>query len=152
MTLDVVTVSYETAYASFFDPGVTMFRISKKFGFESSHHLVGLAPGHKCMRDHGHSYTAELWVRALRLNNDGFVTDFADLKPFGQYLADTFDHRCINDVLAQPTSELLAEHLYYWAVNNMPLPDNAVVDRVRVAETGKTWAEYTLDSAMEVPA
>ena len=139
--------------ASFFDHSGEsyMFRISKRFNFEASHHLIGLAPGHQCMRDHGHSYTVEIWVRALRLGNAGFVADFADLKPFGEYLDTRFDHRCLNDILGQPTSENLAEHLYYWAVSNLPLPPNAVLDRVRVHETAKTWAEYT-DSVMEVPA
>ncbi|MGH3930102.1 MAG: 6-carboxytetrahydropterin synthase, partial [Pseudonocardiaceae bacterium] len=48
---------------------------------------------------------------ADRLNEYGFVTDFGDLAPFGDYLKSAFDHRLINDqVDFHPTSELLAFH------------------------------------------
>lgn len=129
----------------------TVFRISKKFSFEASHQLTGLPDGHKCGRLHGHSYDVCVWIRATKLDNNGFVTDFADLSALAAYLDEWFDHRHLNEFIAQPTSENLAKHLYEWCVANLALPSNATVDRVKVSETAKTWAEYAPDAPVVGP-
>jgi 6-pyruvoyltetrahydropterin/6-carboxytetrahydropterin synthase len=120
-----------------------MFRISKRFAFEAAHHLAGLPEGHKCSRPHGHSYTAELQLAAPGLDECGFVTDFADLVPFGVYVAEALDHRVLNEVLdIQPSSEGLARHLHEWCSTHLRLRAGVVVEAVRVSETATTWAEY----------
>jgi 6-pyruvoyl-tetrahydropterin synthase len=52
--------------------------ISKSFDFSASH---------------------ELWLLPETHKQHGFVTDFGNLAPFGNYLKTTFDHRRINQVL-----------------------------------------------------
>ncbi len=81
------------------------------------------------------------------LQPPGFVLDFADLAPLEAWLKETFDHRLLNDVLGAdgpaPTSENLARYIYDWAADNLPLPQGAYIERVRISETARTWAEYT---------
>ncbi len=118
-----------------------MYTISKQFAFSASHQLEGLADGHPCMRLHGHNYAVELILRCYDLDTHGFVVDYNDMKPFGEYIDSTLDHRHLNEVLPDihPTAENLARHLYHVAWKMW----NHVAITVRVSETPKTWAEYT---------
>ncbi|MFE3196849.1 6-pyruvoyl tetrahydropterin synthase family protein [Embleya sp. NPDC059237] len=127
---------------------MTRLTIGKAFRFEAAHHLPGLPAGHQCARLHGHSYTATLTLSSPRVNEVGFVADFADLSPFGTYLADTFDHRVLNDVMMEPpTCENIATHLLNWALENLPPDVAALTAAVRVQETATCWAECTVDWA-----
>ncbi len=118
-----------------------MYRIARQFSFEAAHRLP-LPSDHKCSRVHGHSYTVEIAVCGDVLDATGFLVDFAALDPLGRYVAEALDHRCLNDVVAVPSSEHLARHLYRWSVANVPLPDRVSVQTVRVSETRRSWAEY----------
>lgn len=122
---------------------VCVFTISKTFKFEAAHQLPGLPPGHKCGRLHGHSYTAEIVLSADELIPPGFVMDFADLQPVGDYLDRIADHHLLNDLIGEPTSERLAQHLYEWVLANVPIRDGAALERVRVSETATSRADYT---------
>ncbi|WP_395110618.1 6-pyruvoyl trahydropterin synthase family protein [Actinomadura sp. SCN-SB] len=120
-----------------------MYRIGKRLAFEAAHCLDGLPLEHKCSRLHGHSYTVELVLSAPELDEQGFVTDFGDLWPLAEYVANTLDHRVLNDVITgPPTSERLARHLYDWCVARLHLPGQVAVEAVRVSETASTWAEF----------
>ncbi|MBI1759160.1 MAG: 6-carboxytetrahydropterin synthase [Actinobacteria bacterium] len=123
-----------------------MYRIGKRFWFEAAHHLPDLPDGHKCARPHGHSYSVEVSLATAGgdLVPPGFVVDFAELAPLGAYLAETFDHRDLTEVVdVPPTSENLARLLYDWCASNLSLPSGVRVDSVRVSETASTFAEYT---------
>ncbi len=121
---------------------MSLFTINKQFDFSASHQLLGLAPGHKCGQLHGHNYSVILELRSHELNEVGFVRDFGDLKPFGDYIEQQLDHRHLNDALPDhmnPTAENLARHLYAVAVTMFP----GFIITVLVSETPKTWASYT---------
>jgi 6-pyruvoyltetrahydropterin/6-carboxytetrahydropterin synthase len=123
----------------------SQYRIGKSFKFEAAHRLGGLPEDHKCARVHGHSYTVEVTLVGHDLSGPGFVVDFADLEPVKQHLADTFDHRLINDVITvEPTSENLARLIFDWCADKLPLPDGVCVEAVRVSETATSWAEYRI--------
>lgn len=124
-----------------------MFRIAKTFTAEASHQLGGLPEGHKCARLHGHSYTVEVVLASQQVSSVGFVVDFADLTPVGVYLQTYMDHHHLNDLVDQPTSELLAAHLYWWCTEHLELPVGVYVEQVRVSETGKTWASFTPEAS-----
>ena len=94
--------------------------IRKRFSFEAAHRLAGLPEGHKCGRQHGHSYTVEVMLAATQLSGPGFVADFGDLDPLKEYLAGVFDHQDLNEVLdVEPTSENLARVLFDWCTANV---------------------------------
>ena len=117
-----------------------MYRISKQFHFSASHQLEGLPAEHPCSRLHGHNYLVEIVLQSAALDERGFVVDYGDLKPFKQYIDDTLDHRHLNDVLdVNPTAEHIAKHLFDWAAQRW-----AQTVAVRVSETPKTWAEWSI--------
>ena len=123
------------------------FRIGKRFSFDAAHQLAGLAPGHKCARMHGHTYTVEVILTGETLVGPGFVTDFGDLTPFGAYLSSEVDHRVLNEVVpVEPTSELLAQYFAGWILDHLAQTLNGRVERVRVSETPSSWAEYRVGS------
>lgn len=118
-----------------------MYTISKQFSFEGAHNLASVVPStHKCSRPHGHSYRVELVLRSPVLDDRGFVVDYGDLKPFGDYIDQNFDHKDLNEVLPCPTTaENIAKHLYDVAWKLW----HDVSITVRVSETARTWAEYS---------
>ena len=122
------------------------YRIGKLYGFAAGHHLPTLHEGHKCARPHGHTYTVEVVLVATTLREPGFVTDFGDLQPFGDYIDQELDHRDLNEVFGfAPTCELLAEHLYAWFVTNAAPQVGGRLDAVRVSESPTSWAEFSLE-------
>jgi len=99
-------------------PIATIWRIVQ---FEAAHRLPHVAPGHKCGRLHGHSYTCEVYVRG-RINDAGWVMDFADIQVAVEPLRAQLDHHYLNEVegLENPTSENLAR--WIWARLQASLP------------------------------
>jgi 6-pyruvoyltetrahydropterin/6-carboxytetrahydropterin synthase len=117
------------------------YTIAKRFSFAAAHHLYGLPAGHKCARVHGHTYAVEVRMVASDLDDTGFVADYGELGPLGDYLDAELDHRDLNEVLlAQPSCENIARHLYGWCQDN--LEHGRLVTAVRVSESPVTWAEY----------
>ncbi|MFY1633628.1 6-pyruvoyl trahydropterin synthase family protein [Solwaraspora sp. WMMB335] len=120
-----------------------MYRIGKAFTFEAGHWLTGLPDGHRCARQHGHSYIVEVVLASPTLTDPGFVVDFGELAPLKDHLDQAFDHRVLNDVVpVVPTSENLARVVFEWCAAKLTLPHDAVVESVRIRETAATWAEY----------
>lgn len=122
-----------------------MYLISKKFDFDASHQLEGLPYDHKCGRLHGHTYTVEIVICSNELTEEGWVVDFGELYPIKEYIDTKFDHRHLNNVVKQPTSENLAKHFYEQAnhlLQHALHQSEAFIDYVRVSETPKTYAEY----------
>ena len=115
-----------------------MYRITKSWSFAAAHHLPTLAEGHKCRRPHGHNYRVTLGLEAERLDLFGMVVDYGNLSPFGAVIADRLDHRDLNDLLPNPTAEVLAAWLFDQALSWWP---NLVAD-VTVSETDGTTAVY----------
>ncbi len=124
-----------------------MFEITKTWSFDAAHHLPGLPDGHKCARVHGHSWQVSATIASATLRPPGFVTDFGDLKPFGDYLATVLDHRDLNEVLPfAPTSEALAEHLADWYVTNVEPTVGGRLVRMRVSESPSSSADFVREA------
>jgi 6-pyruvoyltetrahydropterin/6-carboxytetrahydropterin synthase len=122
------------------------FTIGKTFGFEGGHRLSGLPDGHKCARQHGHSYQVEIILTASSLEEPGFVTDFGALRPFQEFLDAELDHRNLHEVLPfEPTSERLAQFLAGWFVQNLQPEIPGRLAAVRVRETGRSWARFEVE-------
>jgi 6-pyruvoyltetrahydropterin/6-carboxytetrahydropterin synthase len=119
-----------------------MYRIGKKFTFDASHQLMGLPEGHQCGRLHGHTYTVEVTFVGEESSEEGWLFDFGALDPFKGWLRRTFDHRHLNDVLGQPTSENLAKYIFITVDTQVAYPNNVYLEKVRVSETPSTYAEY----------
>jgi 6-pyruvoyltetrahydropterin/6-carboxytetrahydropterin synthase len=80
--------------------------VTRAFTFEAAHQL----PWHTgaCRNLHGHGYRLEVTV-AGPVNDDGIVIDFADVSGVVQReVIDRYDHTYLNDLLDNPTAELIA--------------------------------------------
>lgn len=84
-----------------------LYFIEKTFDFEASHRLRGLIKCHPCSSLHGHSYKVKVYVEKQHLDAKGMVIDFGDLKPFGMWLKENFDHA----VVVSPDDDELIEFL-----------------------------------------
>jgi 6-pyruvoyltetrahydropterin/6-carboxytetrahydropterin synthase len=89
-------------------------RIRKQFSFEAAH-VLPYHPG-KCGRLHGHSYRLDVALDgALQTSGpaSGMVEDFDDVATVVQReVVARLDHSSLNDVVDNPTSELIA--LWIW--------------------------------------
>ena len=80
--------------------------VTRSFTFEAAHQLPW-HPG-RCRNLHGHSYRLEVTVEG-GVDENGVVLDFDDLKTVVQReVVDAYDHSFLNDLVENPTAELIA--------------------------------------------
>ncbi len=100
--------------------------------FDSMHRL----PGHpKCGTPHGHTYRVEVTVESPV--KDGMVIDFDVLKRELRDLLKRYDHTDLNEIVAMPTCENLAQELH------RELKDRVSAEHltIRLWEGEGKWAE-----------
>jgi 6-pyruvoyltetrahydropterin/6-carboxytetrahydropterin synthase len=73
--------------------------------FDAAHSLPGYLG--KCANLHGHTYQVEIVVEG-QVGIDGFVMDFYQLKRILANAVQELDHNCLNEILENPTAELIA--------------------------------------------
>lgn len=122
--------------------------VTRTFGFSASHQLFGLPEGHKCLRLHGHTYRVEVAVMG-GLDSAGMVIDFGRLEWVDRLIAESLDHRHLNEVLeVNPTSENIANWIAVrvgeWLAD---APEFGRLSRfsVLIAETPRTSAFLSVD-------
>lgn len=148
-----------------------MYRICKRIELESGH-LLSKHPGN-CQFPHGHTRSVELIFAADSLDSNDMVIDFKLIKEMLGDFLDRFDHAlCMNtddanyELFRQsygeriipfehqdPTSEAMAYAVYRHTAEALnraisgefSFKARACVrlERVRVWETGSSWAEYS---------
>ena len=96
-----------------------MYYVSKKMEIAAAHHL-NLSYESKCGSPHGHNWIVTVHCQAEKLNKDGMVVDFADIK---KNIHAVLDHSYMNDVLLvkgcrriNPTAENIAK----WRWEHIP--------------------------------
>jgi len=121
-----------------------MYSVTKEFTFDSAHRLVNGYQG-KCRNIHGHTWRVRLTVAGDHLDQFGFLRDFGDFKPVKEYIDQHIDHAMLvsqddESMLAfcvaqgqkhyrlpgNPTSELLAKHIYFLSRQHCNIPVTAV--------------------------
>jgi 6-pyruvoyltetrahydropterin/6-carboxytetrahydropterin synthase len=110
--------------------------ITRTFRFEAAHQL----PWHegKCRHLHGHSYRLEVTVSGP-VGPQGIVLDFADLRAeVERAVIDRYDHRYLNDLMDNPTAELIAQAI--WKALEA---GGLAVTRIRLWETADSMVEVT---------
>jgi 6-pyruvoyltetrahydropterin/6-carboxytetrahydropterin synthase len=124
-------------------------RVRKQFAFESAHVLPN-HPG-KCSRLHGHSYRLDVAVDgSVQASGPaaGMVIDFDAIGDVVQReIIARLDHTSLNDILENPTSELIA--LWIWRHLEPTLPGLA---EVVLWETATACAVVTPADARGGPA
>lgn len=102
--------------------------------FDSAHWLPNVPEGHKCSRTHGHTYRIRLEVSGEVDSTTGWVVDYADLKAVWEPLKIQLDHRCLNEILSNPTCELIAE----WIAARM-IPALTRIELRETVNCGAVW-------------
>jgi 6-pyruvoyltetrahydropterin/6-carboxytetrahydropterin synthase len=74
--------------------------------FDAAHHLLNYVGA--CANLHGHRWNVEIKLRGLKDINTGMVFDFKNIKS----IINDLDHKCLNDIITQPTAENIAFYLY----------------------------------------
>lgn len=108
------------------------FTISKRFSFEAAHSLPHMPEGHKCKRQHGHSYVVEVFCTGP-LDWRGFVIDYAEISAAVDPVIARLDHQNLDDILPFHTT---AENIGAWILDEVS--KTISVARVDVHETAKT--------------
>ena len=118
--------------------GAIQTSVTCTFTFEAAHRLEWHTG--KCRNLHGHSYRLDVTV-AGGLDANGVVIDFDILHSVvTREVIDQWDHRDLNEVLDNPTAELLAHRA--WELLTMGgLP----VSAIRLWETPGSWVDLTVD-------
>jgi 6-pyruvoyltetrahydropterin/6-carboxytetrahydropterin synthase len=106
------------------------------FTFEAAHRLAW-HPG-RCRNLHGHSYRLDVTVGGP-IDDNGVVVDFDRLKEIvDRELVSRWDHRDLNEVIDNPTAELLAQEAWkVLAGAGLPLAT------LRLWETSNSWVDVT---------
>ena len=115
-----------------------MYIIKKEFHFCASHQLKGLPENHPCGRMHGHNYIVIMELQSEKLDENGFVLDYGELKDIEEFLNSVFDHRHLNYSMSKnPTAENIAKYIFDSFRTLYPQ-----LIAVTVKETPKTEATY----------
>ena len=120
------------------------YSISVLCSFAAAHNLRQYKGS--CERLHGHNYKVEVTLSCQRLDGDGMVYDFKDLKRITKALADRLDHGYINEVKPfdewNPSAENLCRY-FYDEVSTQVADDRVRVSAVTVWETDIYRATFT---------
>ena len=90
-----------------------MYYMTKRMEIAGAHRLT-LPYESKCRDLHGHNWLVTVHCRAERLDENGMVCDFTEVK---RLIHDRLDHKFLNDVVPfNPTAENIAR----WICENVP--------------------------------
>jgi 6-pyruvoyltetrahydropterin/6-carboxytetrahydropterin synthase len=113
-------------------------RVTCSYTFEAAHRLPW-HPG-RCRDLHGHSYRFEVTV-AGPLDERGVVVDFDEVSALvDREVLSRFDHHDLNELLDNPTAELIAERIWE-LLDGAGLP----IAGLRLWETADASVELTAD-------
>lgn len=125
-----------------------MFTLRKTKQVEASHQL----PHHdgKCKGLHGHTWTitVEIKGKALHITGPkrGMLFDYYDLGQLMKTHVESLDHRHLNDIYPNPTSETIAGAIFGAMAPEIEIKSGgrAFLSRVLVSETANSCAEFSL--------
>jgi len=120
-----------------------MFEISVEHSFAAGHALRNYKG--KCENIHGHNYKVRVTLAGNKLNAEGLLMDFVDLRSEIKELVEKLDHHFLNDIppfdQLNPTAENLAKYICD-EIEPRARNQELQVRRVTVWETDTTSATY----------
>jgi 6-pyruvoyltetrahydropterin/6-carboxytetrahydropterin synthase len=108
--------------------------------FDSAHSLPLVPETHKCRRVHGHTYRIRIEISGP-VGPLGWIVDYAEIKERWSDLKRHLDHRNLNDLLPNPTCELLADYIYEALATRL-----SGLSRIELRETEHCGAEVRSDA------
>lgn len=111
-----------------------MFELSQTFSFDAAHTLkrkVSAEEAAGSRRIHGHTYTAEVFVKGERQPESGMVMDLAVLREVIAGIRIQLDHHLLDEVggLGAPTLENLCVFIYARVKQQIPQVSGVAVSR-----------------------
>ena len=141
MTLDTSNTHPIPALA-LIAPGLYTLRIYAQF---CSAHSIRDYPG-DCRRLHGHNWKVETEIRARKLDDIGIAIDFKTVKTETRKLADSLDHRFLNEIEPFDRINPTAENLACWFYQHLSQTLNSGlvhVSAVTLWETDTACVRYS---------
>ena len=121
-----------------------MYSLKTVTQFAAAHQLRGYQGG--CENLHGHNWTVEVHVAGDKLNEDGLLIDFREVKAATNKVLDELDHAFLNDLAAfreqNPSSENIARHVFE-AVSSLLESRKIRVIKVTAWESDSACASYS---------
>jgi len=119
-----------------------MFEISVEAQFSAAHKLRNYKG--KCENMHGHNWRVKAIIAGGKLNNQGMVIDFSELKNKLNEVIMRLDHKYLNDIdyfkKVNPTSENIAKYIFDKLCRGQACLAPAL--RISVWETDTSCATY----------
>lgn len=125
-----------------------MYELTVKASFSAAHSLRDYDG--PCSNVHGHNWIVEVVACGEKLQPNGMLMDFGDIKKAVAAVLSRLDHTNLNDVQpfdrVNPTSENLARWIYEQVGERVNAPGLKVV-RVNVREAETSCASYFEDAS-----
>lgn len=119
-----------------------MFEIIVEETFSAAHNLRDYKG--ECENLHGHNWKVQITLESEKLNNQGIVIDFKDVKKLTEELVGNFEHKYLNELndfkVNNPTTENISRLLFNEL--NDKLPEDVTVKRVTTWESEGFGASY----------
>ena len=123
-----------------------MYELDITREFSAAHMLKGYDG--LCSNLHGHNWTVQVFIQAVKLDDIGIAADFTVIKRVLTDILSQFDHKYLNELPEfkdiNPTSENIARILYEKLAPAVAKP-GIKLDRVRVCESPTSGATYRPD-------
>ncbi len=121
-----------------------MFELMVERTFSAAHRLR--TGNKKCEKLHGHNWKVQLFLSGNKLNKDGVLLDFKEIKEKLAKVLLPLDHTYLNEIpffkKVNPTSENIADYLYQKLKVLFAKNKGTKISRLTVWEGDKTSASY----------
>lgn len=121
-----------------------MFEVSVQRTFAAGHALRNYRG--KCENVHGHNYRVQVTVEGERLDANGLLVDFVEVKRLMMEVIDYLDHQFINDLKpfdqVNPSAENIAKYFYDRISTGLKNQVPVRISEVRLWETDTSIAAY----------
>jgi len=112
--------------------------------FAAAHQIRGIEGG--CERLHGHNWKVEVFVSGDKLDENGLLIDFRDMKDKTEALMEELDHQFLNELepftTLNPSSENISRYVYE-ALSRQLNTDTIRISKITVWESDSACASYT---------
>ncbi|MCK4420071.1 6-carboxytetrahydropterin synthase QueD [Candidatus Aerophobetes bacterium] len=118
-----------------------MYELMVKTHFAAAHQLKEAGGG--CERLHGHTWKVEVFLQGEKLDKEGMLIDFREVKRIVKIWVDKLDHQYLNETLKgiNPTTENLAKYLFEGLEKDID-SERVKLSKVKVWEAEDTCVSY----------
>jgi 6-pyruvoyltetrahydropterin/6-carboxytetrahydropterin synthase len=120
-----------------------MYELKVISQFAAAHQLREYKGG--CEKLHGHNWKIEVYVTGEKLEENGLLIDFRDIKNATKKIVDSLDHKFLNELevfeTVNPSSENIARHIYD-SLSSELNTDSVKVSKVTAWESESACSSY----------